>query len=390
MARDVRAALRITRLQLSNWRNFRSVDVHLEKRAVFVGPNAAGKSNLLDAVRFLGEVARPGHGGLKAALDTPDRGGFSQVRCLHARNPSDIVLDATVGKDDAENIWQYRLKFNQTKKEQYPKVVEEQVYHYGNIVSQQRYKNGEDTYAYQQTLLENVGSSQKFRELAEFFSSCRYLHIVPQILRDRRRAPVENDPYGGDLLRRMKEVPERTRVARLNRISKALSIAVPQFVSLKLSDDTEGIPHLYAGYQHWRKDASLQSEVAFSDGTLRLIGLLWSIAEPGGPLLLEEPELSLNDTVVSELPAMFARMQRFSGRQVIITTHSNALIADPGLGLKEVHRITVGENGSGVETAAENRQVAAQVKSGMTIAEAVLPLLRPKDVEQLRQLQLAV
>jgi hypothetical protein len=34
----------------------------------------------------------------------------------------------------------------------------------------------------------------------------------------------------------------------------------------------------------------------------------------GGPLLLEEPELSLHPEVVRFLPQMFARMQRRSGR----------------------------------------------------------------------------
>jgi predicted ATPase len=220
--------------------------------------------------------------------------------------------------------------------------------------------------------------------LAEFLASCRYLHVVPQIVRDRARARAEGeDPYGGDLLRRMKDMPRKTRDPRLRRISKALQIAVPQFGDIDLVDDNEGVPHLVASYLHWRPNASKQSEVLFSDGTLRFLGLLWSVAEKGGPLLLEEPELSLNDSVVSELPRLFSRMQRLSRRQIIVTTHSSALLDDPGIGLKEVHRILVDNNGSSVETLVDNKSIAAQVGAGMTVGQAVLPLLRPRDIESL-------
>jgi superfamily II DNA or RNA helicase len=65
-----------------------------------------------------------------------------------------------------------------------------------------------------------------------------------------------------------------------------------------------------------------------SDGTLRLIGLLWAMLEGTGPLLLEEPELSLHPEVVRLIPQMFARMQRRSGQQVVVSTHSTDLLRD--------------------------------------------------------------
>ena len=58
----------ITRLKLTNWRNFTEVDAPLLDRAFIIGPNASGKSNLLDAVRFLRDVAMREGGGLQAAV----------------------------------------------------------------------------------------------------------------------------------------------------------------------------------------------------------------------------------------------------------------------------------------------------------------------------------
>ncbi|MEO8714990.1 MAG: ATP-binding protein [Acetobacteraceae bacterium] len=373
---------------MTNWRNFQAADVFLEARTFFVGSNASGKSNLLDALRFLAEVAHPGSGGLQAALAT--RGGFSSIRCLQARSPSYVEIDAYIGTSEAPEIWRYVLRVNVTKREKLATVVSEEIVQDGRSVKKRSRSDQDDALVFSQTYLEQVVENKDFRELSSFLSSCRYLHVVPQIVRDRSRARAEgDDPYGGDLLRRMKETPQKTRLPRLRRIAEALKIAVPQFGDIELKDDSDGIPHLFASYVHWRLNASKQPESAFSDGTLRLIGLLWSISEKGGPLLLEEPELSLNDAVVSELPRMFTRMQQLSGRQIITTTHSSSLLDDSNIGLKEVHRIYVDQRGSRVETLSDNPAISAQVGGGMTISQAVLPLLRPKGIEKLGRLNVA-
>ncbi|MCC6131338.1 MAG: AAA family ATPase [Acidobacteria bacterium] len=52
----------VTRLVLKNWRNFLAVDVGLRDRAFLVGPNASGKSNLLDSLLFLRDLAKESGG----------------------------------------------------------------------------------------------------------------------------------------------------------------------------------------------------------------------------------------------------------------------------------------------------------------------------------------
>ena len=378
-----KTALRFTGLWLENWRNFRQAEIYLSKLAFFIGPNASGKSNLLDAFRFLHDVAAPGSGGLQGAIAR--RGGVSAIRCLHARSIPDVSLTVTVGDEKTPEIWLYDLRFNASKG-QAPAIIFESLQHNRKTVFERPGKK-ETPRELTQTHLEQVSKNKDFSEFVTFLASCRYLHVVPQIVRDRRRQSAEgDDPFGGDLLRRIKEMPKRFRDARLKRIARALQIAVPQFESLDLQDDSEGVPHLCAKYRNWRPYATKQSEVAFSDGTLRLIGVLWSIGEKGGPLLLEEPELSLNDAVVGELPAMFRRVARFSGRQILASTHAPALLESPKIGLREVHLLTVGNNGSEVTTLSDLSQVKAQVEGGMTIAEAVLPLLRPEGIEALADL----
>lgn len=45
--------MKITRIELRNWKNFKKVDAELSGRMFLVGPNASGKSNFLDAFRFM-------------------------------------------------------------------------------------------------------------------------------------------------------------------------------------------------------------------------------------------------------------------------------------------------------------------------------------------------
>src|ERR1022692_4154264 len=47
-------------------------------------------------------------------------------------------------------------------------------------------------------------------------------------------------------------------------------------------DKASGAPHLKGKYEHWRPQGAWQNEEQFSDGTLRLLGLLWATLEGSG------------------------------------------------------------------------------------------------------------
>lgn len=80
----------VTHVVLRNWRNFRLVNVPLRENSFLLGPNASGKSNLLDVFRFLRDISKPQGGGLQKAIK--DRGGISKLRCLHARRKQMFAL----------------------------------------------------------------------------------------------------------------------------------------------------------------------------------------------------------------------------------------------------------------------------------------------------------
>ncbi len=380
-ARDEGKALRFTSVHLENWRNFVRAEVDLQRRAFLVGPNACGKSNFLDVFRFLCDIVSVG-GGFHEAVRK--RGGVSSLRSLAARRYPDIVVRVSVGSDDHPSVWEYDLHFSQDNLRR-PIIKQERVTSTGHVVlDRPNDEDQQDRERMTQTYLQQVNVNQKFREMAEFFASVRYLHIVPQLVREPDRSVGRrNDPYGGDFLEQVARTQEKTRHARLRRIRDALRVAVPQLSELEMYRDVRGTPHLRGNYEHWRPQRAWQTEELFSDGTLRLLGLLWAALDGTGPLLLEEPELSLHAEVVRFLPQMFARIQHRSGRQILVSTHSPDLLRDEGIGWDEVLMLAPGVEGTNIRTASKFGEIRTLLEAGVTMAEAVMPYTRPERAEQL-------
>lgn len=373
--------MRFSRIALENWRNFLSVDVRLERRVFVVGPNASGKSNLLDAIRFLRDVADP-EGGLQRAIQTK-RGGVSQIRSLHARRYPNVAVEVDADLGD-ETSWTYRVEFTQDNQRR-PVLKREMVRHGNRTLIERPDRDDEvDASRLTQTYLEQVNTNKEFRVLQDFFSRIRYLHIVPQLVRDPNRSVgVADDPYGGDFLEQVARTPGRTRDSRLRRIADALHVAVPQLKTVELNRDERGVPHLRGLYEHWRPNAGWQTEDQFSDGTLRLLGLLWALLDGSHPLLLEEPELSLHPAVIRHVPAMMARLGRKLDRQMLVSTHSADLLSDEGIAPEEVLLLQPTAEDTRVTRATDDSQVRALLDGGSTMAEAVLPRVAPKSADQL-------
>jgi predicted ATPase len=385
--------MRISRIELKNWKNFKSASVDLGQRAFFIGPNASGKSNLFDAVLFLRDLAASGGGGLQAAVAI--RRGMPAIRTLHATQPAHVQIALDLA-DNEQVHWRYQVEFTSTGTKGRKLRLRREVVHLLPalsdplpILDRPDDADREDEERLTETALEQTSANQKFRAIAEFLRSVRYLHIVPQIIREPARIPDPiGDPYGGDLLARIHACPERSRKKRLRLMAEALKIAVPQFAGLELQVDEAGQPHLVAKYVHWRTHGAFQDESQFSDGTLRLLGLIWSLQERGGPLLIEEPELSLHADVVTQLPQMIAKAARKSGRQVLISTHSPDLLAAPSIGLDEIFLLEPGEQGTTIVPATTIEGAWAMLAKGIPLPEIVLPKSRPKDAERLGQLSL--
>jgi predicted ATPase len=114
-----------------------------------------------------------------------------------------------------------------------------------------------------------------------------------------------------------------------------------------------------------------------------LLGLLWALQEGEGPLLLEEPELSLHSGVVRHLARLIYRMQKVRKRQVLVSTHSVDLLQDSGISGEEVLMLNPGVEGTQVIPSVQVSEIRVLLQSGMSVADAVFPHTEPQHADQL-------
>jgi predicted ATPase len=376
-------AARFTRLVLSNWRNFKRVDVVLPYRVFIVGPNASGKTNLLDAIRFLGDIAEPG-GSLINAVQS--RRGLKHLRSLHAGNDSNVLVEVGVKVDDDSDEWSYTLELTGSETRNKPLRIKREVVRHGERLILDR-PGPEDTDArlLTQTHLEQISQSLEFRPLADALASVLHVHVVPQVVRTPAHAEEysKRDAPGSDFIDQLARLTESRANRALRRIEKLLRLAVPRFSELKVERDELGKPHLAAKYEHWRRRGGWQNEQEFSDGTLRLIGLLWAIDQGTAPLLLEEPELSLHRDVIRQLPRLFAQAAQRTGRQVIVSTHAEELLSDRGIDPSEVLLLEPSANETQVVVGTQKSELVQAAHSRIPLGRVVTAITKPAGIEQL-------
>jgi predicted ATPase len=285
--------------------------------------------------------------------------------------------------DDAGEEWTYTLEFDTPSKKSTEVLVTREVVTRGKrtLLNRPSEKDVADRALLKQTALEQVAANKDFRSLADFFRTIRFMNLVPQLIREGQTSPrvfPGQDPLGRDFLQDISAASDRLRKSRLSRIEKVLRKAVPQFENLRFERDDRGYPHLAVGFKHWRTKAAKQRESQLSDGTLRLIGMLWTLQDKAGPLLLEEPEWSLHSGLLERLAPFISRMLRHGGgRQVFITTHSERMLADQGISPNEILLVVPSEkSGSEIKQAARDGIIQKAMHRGLSAAEAALPHTR--------------
>ena len=399
----------ITHLSATNWRNFRQIDVPLSERQFIVGPNASGKSNFLDIFRFLRDIVKNERGGLQEAVAS--RGSVAIIQSLVVEQDAEVAIEVRLADtSESAETWRYAVGFRQVPQNQsyshryFASLTHERVWKDGKLlIDRPDTEDEKDPDRLIHTTLENT--NHDFQELVDFFHSITYLHLVPQFLRFPdlvTGGSVETDAnarqassisrrqstrtqLGHDLLEKIASVDEDTRRLHIETIKEAFKIAVPQLESLEFTNDEMGRPHLSLRCSHWHPSSPAQHEDQFSDGTLRLLGLLWTLLESESVLLLEEPELSLHVGIVSELAYLIYKMRASKNQQVLVSTHSDVLLAQPEIDGTEVLMLTPTKSGTEVKIASDSEAVKQLLEADFTVGEAALSRSSPENVKEMGQ-----
>ena len=373
----------VSHLKLRNWRNFTKADVDFQETVYVIGPNASGKSNLLDIFRFMRDIVNPKGGGLQQALAS--RGGLTKVRSLAARKQPQVELEfelrATLEDQVTPPDWKYVLSFNsEGRGKQRPIILKEEAYKKDRRLFVRPDKDDEsDRERLTQTYLQQTNINKDFRDIASFFEQVLYLHLVPQLLKYSDQLSfrhMESDPFGQGFLEEIAETQQRTREFRLKTIASVLLKVIPNFKHLHfLKDATTGRPHLEMLYNHWRPKAGWQREDQFSDGTLRMIAMLWTLLASNSMILLEEPELSLHKRIVEQIPDLIYKTRQSrkkSGGQIVISTHSEAMLSGKSI---EGNFLILkpGKGGEATSIDAPSDSDKRAMRNGLSPADVLLP-----------------
>lgn len=358
---------RFTRIELKNWRNFAHADLALRDRVFIVGPNASGKSNLLDAFRFLHEVVAVG-GGLQAAVQR--RGGLASMRNINASKAAPVYVSATIEEKDG-TVWRYALELIERKART---IVLRELVHRNNFLLLERPDAADqmDDELLSQTALEQVQGNKEFRRVAVVFSNVHYVHVDPREYRSlagEHGGSIDRDSRG--FMQRVAMTTPRLRNARLRKIADALAIAIPGFSAIEFRRDASGQPHLQIRSTNWKDEQLWHREDQQSDGTIRLIQLIWEILDGDDPLLLDEPELSLHPAITRSLIHLLSSLTDRSRRQLILSTHSSDLFSDPGIALEEVVLVTPGNSSSEAVAAADCTRLKSLYEGGLSLSEII-------------------
>ncbi|MDW8295869.1 MAG: AAA family ATPase [Raineya sp.] len=382
----------ISKMTLTNWKNFKSVEVDLQKRTFIVGPNASGKSNFLDAIRFLRDIVKQG-GSLQEAVSL--RGGVSKIRCVASRKNSDITIGIVISNNHNQAEWEYSLTFNQkgggiaelkaiVKREFLKNLLT------GKVWIDRYHHQEKDEYLLEFTHIEQAFINVHFKPFVDFLNEITYLHLIPQLIREPQsflKVSQSEDYYGRNFFERISSLNKNTRNAYLRRIEKALTTILPNLEKLSFEKDEAGTPHLEATFKQWRAKGMKHTEKYFSDGTLRLIALFWVLLDGNKPVLLEEPELSLHSAIVQQLADIIYVLQKkknYSERQVILTTHSYELLNNRGIALEEILLVKYeGEEGSSIFPAVYFKDIKQYLQFGENVAELILQRTAPKNPLQI-------
>lgn len=361
------SSAKITRLHIKHFRSVAEETIELDDLTILVGQNAVGKSNVIDAVRFVRDALADG---LDQAVSV--RNGVRVVRqASHAKKPFNIELRLDYEIEDDSNqaslfssqkriAASYGFKLGSSNDEL--KVLEES----GHLVHSYIYFDHDDNATFvpdSLTLLERdkegnvyfdgkrakrqvsvdelamsrqarypmfVGTHADTQTVSDFIlRDAHFAAVYPNVMRSpapsqAATALAEDCRNWASVIRAMRKTTDG--VASLSKVISLMRYVLPQLeeVSIK-SVGGFLVPHFRFERGGGKRDMDLVP-YQLSDGTLRLFGLLLSLYQSPAPafLAIEEPEQMVHPGALRVLADAFNEAKERT--QLMITTHSPYLL----------------------------------------------------------------
>lgn len=346
----------IRRVKIRNYRSIADSDIRLGQLTMVVGRNGAGKSNFLDALRFVKD-------GLDTTLDLAikSRGGIDAVRRRSTGHPHHIELGLEIQIPEGLAAYSFEIGAQpkggfQVKSESlriigsHGRVLHGFHVQEGLLKTRDSSSNGGPASLFQaddrsvaadgvmwptptpdRLYLVIASGFPQFRSTYDALTSMGFYNMNPDVIR------AVQSPDAGDLLKRdgsnLASVTARLSEDRpevKQRICEYLQQIVPEIsdfsrVALGHMETLEFRQAVKGSKIPWKFHAA-----SMSDGTLRTLGILVAAmqlvdrSEAVGLVGLEEPETALHPAAAGLL--VDALRQAAVKTQIVVTTHSPDLL----------------------------------------------------------------
>ncbi len=375
----------LKRIHIKGYKSLADVDVELEPLTVLFGPNAAGKSNFLDALQLLAELATSRT--LKGAFEAPYRGKplesfrlgrrglpgllaeqsarFSMEADLHisdavaqsvSRQISDLRRSGRTSKPEPrrpapvrERSLRYRIEVEMLPRQGILRVADEYlaalngrgeptgrrkpfIERQGERLHLRQEGQAHPTY-YERLLDRSILSMPHYQPhhphvvaARQELESWQFFYFEP---RERMRAlnPVKEVRHiglMGEELAAFLNTLKTSDPREFRGIEKALHLLVPQIDGIEVEVNNFGEVELSL-----REDGVSIPARVLSEGTLRLLGLLALTGAGDQPTVVgfEEPENGVHPRRIELIAELLKTREHVGQTQYIVTTHS-PLLAD--------------------------------------------------------------
>lgn len=345
--------MRLTSVQISHYKSLSEVHLdNLQPLTLLVGANGTGKSNLVDALRFLRDMVVEG---LDHAMSK--RGGILMVREHSPDTPYEMSIrigftetfDEEGRSDTFEGFYEITIQslaegnylIKQEKMEQHSKfefvsISRNEVGHVTHLVKNLGGISSQPIWADESQYEFDVSKNMSFfvvhlliedDKISDFLSQLRFCTIFPNTLREVARPDTdeiikESGANWASVLKSLKKTNDGQEA--FGRILEMMQVVMPTLQDISvLSVGSYLVPQFHV------KDGETMhafDPVQLSDGTLRIFGILLALYQTPPPpfIALEEPEQTIHPAILVMLAEAFREVSERT--QLLITSHSPYLV----------------------------------------------------------------
>ncbi len=334
----------IKRMRIQNFFSLKDLTLDLGLRNVLVGPNMAGKSNIIRALKFLTLISTTG---LAEAITKS--GGFSEI-LWKGTDEGKISLSLTgeflFPNEENPRTYEYEIALIGSASTAAFVLEKETLKRYDTsgdyILAEFRSGQGKGFHSDGSVAFEQKELSEKsFLEYSvpgwegmgakQVFSRWQFFHLLSPAMREVNIISKQFflNEHGNNLASWLNTL-QTTYPDEFKRLSQVIEDVMPDIVGIFTPPTQMGTTFVQIKEKHLKRSVNIWS---ISDGALHFLALLSLIFAPeelGAPLFcIEEPETHLHPQLIDSLvEILLQRQQELGARaaQIVVTTHHPYLI----------------------------------------------------------------